>query len=240
MSAGALAIAWLVAFAAVDEKEVFPLAVGNQWVYRGTLTRGKPDPACDGHPDCKVVIEHLKLDCPMKVTAVASTQGARAALLEGHPQDLVWLQGDPRPLAWLIVRTDDGRHFLLAQRNGESLAALMNDPEKLRSRLNERDVFLRWPFPDNRLFGCDPEVNVPSQPARNCWRVTGHRRFAPSHIRGAPARASNLEYDLEYRTMPEDIAVRFSPRLGITRFAFHHHGSTYDLDLRLVSTSLHE
>lgn len=224
--------------AAGASPDVFPLAAGNEWVYHGTLTRVQPQADCQDAAHCKAILTRETLDWTMKVTAVGSAGSYRTALLTGHPGDLIWLQGDPRPGTWLIVHDDDGRYFLLREASGESLADIMNDAAKLRPRLSERNVVLRWPFPDNQRFGCNPDVHVSSQPDRNCWRVAGSNRLSTSRIRGVPAHPASVEYDLEYHTMPEDLTVGFSPRLGFTHFAFHHHGSTYDLELRLVRVTL--
>src|SRR5581483_4904884 len=157
MTRWALASALLVLSARTAvAKDGFPMAAGDEWVYRGTLTRNAHAPGCEGS-ECKVVVTRTALRWTMKVTAVSSVDDLRTALLAGYPGDLIWLQGEPRPGAWLIVRDKAGRYFLLDEVNGEPLADIMNDPDKLKSRLDESKVILQWPFPDNKRFGCDPE-----------------------------------------------------------------------------------
>jgi hypothetical protein len=48
------------------------------------------------------------------------------------------------------------------------------------------------------------------------------------------ASGARAEYELEFRTNPDSTEFSFVPELGITRYAYHHHGTIADTELQLM------
>jgi hypothetical protein len=205
----------LVLLSALVTQVPFPLHAGDRWSYAGSVRRVEPHSGVGR-------IRTRRIRWTMEVLEVADGAGYHAARIRGAPGDLIWADGNfvARESIWVQAR---GGLYHLELGDGESID--LGDENALRARLTEDALLLVWPLTPGRVYGCD----TPNRSPIGCWSVEGVREIAhaKSHL-------------LIYRTNAGPTTMTFVPGLGITRFEYHHHGTAYDLELRLQKLSTRE
>jgi hypothetical protein len=196
----------------------FPLHPGSYWVYRGTVKWQ------DG-------IETRETEVSWRMEVVRSQRVGRFTVfvLEGHPEDLAWfVPGKPR--GGHIFVKDGGRYYEI--RSTENLAMLLSDEAEIQKNLNADGLFLELPLKNGMCLGKDPKQK--RRDDMYCWSVGAPSAASLADVKGIPADRHFLEFELAYRSNPDDTLIRFVPGIGIASFAYSHHGSISEADVHLV------
>lgn len=199
--------------------EQYPLKKGAKWVFEGEAEWTRPRGRGVRAGRVRDVMEVLE--------TLRQGEGC-AAIVRGFPLDMAWYHPGRRAgLSVLLCR--GGRIY---ERTSPSLAAaraearsLLADPEP-----PEEDPFLDLPLRERKAWGREAGRGD----AKYCWVVEdpAPRRFsAPGIARGAAFQA----WGATFRTNPDQVSFEFAPGLGITAFAYEHHGTVARTRLRLVA-----
>jgi hypothetical protein len=130
----------------------FPLAVGTQWVYRGT-TRG------DYH-DAKVV---RRVQTTMRVMSHANVGRYEVAVIDGEPSTIGCDKvPEPHKLFTVIVR-DGARYYETSTPN----PSLPPDEAAVKKEIEDATPFLELPLASRKTVGCEQADNAPMY----CWSV---------------------------------------------------------------------
>lgn len=201
----------------------FPMTPGTSWTYVGQVrwqdqNNTNHEEQVSWHTEVTKFVEH-------------PAANARVAAIHGYPSDLDWTDGKPdseyRPLV-----ESGGRFYLLsAETLPATLKRLDDTADNLAGLLSPDDLILEWPLGQGWRF-CDPKGIVRTDQLY-CWFV---ENVAPSNLGKMPGVKSlpRDEYQLSYKTNPDQVNVSFVPGIGITHYEYHHHGSIADTTLSLT------
>ena len=205
--------------------EPIPFAEGSYWVYRGVV-RYQKQPDSDEAAEAKVT---WKMNIR---TVLRRDDGTIAALIKGFPSDLNWSTGNATPGQSALVRTADGRFFLLDPNEAATLERKFKDPSvSLRGLFTEDDLWFQWPLAQGKKF-CGEDA-AKRDDGMYCWMVEAPVPFTIGNIKGVATKSATA-YPLAFRTNPDDTEVEIVPGIGIVRYEYHHHGTVADTELALV------
>jgi len=200
----------------------FPMTPGTSWLYQGQVRWQ------DQNNTTQEAQVAWKTDVTKFVEHPAAN--ARVASIYGYPSDLDWTDGKPdveyRPLI-----EASGRFYLLSADTLPATLKRLDDPgDNLAGLLSPDDLVLEWPLGQGWRF-CDPQGIVRTDQLY-CWFV---ENIAPSTVRFPGMKSiPRDEYQLSYKTNPDQVSVSFVPDIGITHYEYHHHGSIADTTLILT------
>lgn len=228
------------ASAEVQAADPIPLAVGNAWIYEGEvwwMPRGLRR------------IYREQVTWTMEITDVRRRGPWTAAILHGHPYDLVWYeQGRERGTYLFLVRarkTGAPRVFLLrGHRVWEAWRRLEDREDKLEGLARPAELVLDLPLHPGKRFcpGAPPATRVSKAsasissptPGPDCWSV---KKKAPGNlraVRGAEDFAEPVLFSVSQRTPVEHSVWTFVPGLGFTSYAYGHNGQVSAVELTLT------
>ena len=92
-------------------------------------------------------------------------------------------------------------------------------------------IILVWPLSQGQKY-CDAD-GMARPDHFYCWVVSSFRRNWSSGVVGVE-HGNHDEFVLEYWTNPDNVQFAFVPGVGITKYAYHHHGTVADTELQLV------
>jgi hypothetical protein len=192
-----------------------PLAAGTTWSYQVTTTTYDPD-AADQATSSERRVE-------ARVVAAVSRGGITAAHVHGLPgfaeDSLVVARGDA---LWIDALEPTGRAALSAA-DGDLASLVAGRPPLVQ--LGAADGVVR----------CD---DADSEGPMYCWMLEpalDPERLAA--VVGLPIEHGH-ERALIYRSNPDDTAYGFAAGVGLTSYAYHHHGSPDDTEAALVELRL--
>ena len=204
------------------EAPFFPLKPGTSWAYEGTAQW-----SASGERAASKKIRYS-----MKVSRVVERDNLRAAVVSGYPGDLDWSEGDRTALLSLIVETKDGRYYRIAPEQTDSALKRLADPsDKLDGLLLDDDWFLEKDPAAGKKY-CDAESRVRDD-GMYCWMVDSVETSEFRGVHGIP-QTKLKALNLAFRTNPDDTEIKFVPGIGIMEYAYHHHGTIRETELRLV------
>lgn len=256
----ALAVAFLQRLAAAQTapapvepstavQEAIPVAVGNAWIYEGEvwwIPRGFRQ------------IFREQITWTMEITDVKRRGPWAAAILHGHPYDLVWYeQGRERGTYMLLMRDRKGgapRVYLLrGHRVWEAWRRLQDRKDKLKDLARPDEVVLDLPLKAGKRFcpakPADGPGSGPSKPATpaapaptrgsaaggpGCWSVSDRVPADLRAVRGAGSVAEPTVFSVSQRGPAEHEVWTFVPGLGFTSYAYGHSGEISAVELKLV------
>jgi hypothetical protein len=201
----------------------FPMTPATSWVYQGEVhwqdrNNATHEQQVSWRTEVRKLVEH-------------PAAKARVASIYGYPSDLDWTEGRPdieyRPLV-----ESAGRFYLLSADTLPATLKRLDDPaDNLGGLLSADDLVLEWPLGPGWRF-CDPKGIVRTDQLY-CWFV---ENVTPSTLKKMPGvkNVPRDEYQLSYKTNPDQVDVSFVPDVGITHYEYHHHGSIADTTLTLV------
>jgi hypothetical protein len=201
----------------------FPMTPGTSWLYQGQVR----------WQDQNNTTHEEQVTWRTEVTKFVEhpAANARVASIYGYPSDLDWTDGKPdveyRPLI-----ESAGRFYLLSADTLPATLKRLDDPNNnLSGLLSADDLVLEWPLGQGWRF-CDPQGIVRTDQLY-CWFV---ETIAPSTLGKMPGLKDvpREEYQLSYKTDPDQVNVSFVPNIGITHYEYHHHGSIADTTLTLA------
>lgn len=206
-----------------SEAPFFPLKPGTSWVYEGTV---------QWSPGAGERAASKKIRYSMKVSQVVERDNLRAAVVSGYPGDLDWSEGDRTALLSLIVETKAGRYYHIAPEQTDSALKRLADPsDKLDGLLSDDDFILEKDLAAGEKY-CDAESKARDD-NMYCWIVDSIETSEFPGVRGIP-QTKLKALNLGFRTNPDDMEIKFAPGIGIMEYAYHHHGTIAETDLRLV------
>jgi hypothetical protein len=200
----------------------FPMTPGTSWLYQGQVrwqdqNNTTHEEQVTWRTEVRKFVEH-------------PAANARVAAIYGYPSDLDWTDGKPdveyRPLVEY-----SGRFYLLSADTLPATLKRLDDPaDNLAGFLSADDLVLEWPLGQGWRF-CDPKGIVRTDQLY-CWFVES---IAPATLGKMPGvkTAPRQEYQLSYKTNPDQVSVSFVPDIGITHYEYHHHGAIADTALTL-------
>jgi hypothetical protein len=203
-------------------REFFPMTPGTYWVYKGTVRWDEPESDKPGSAE---------VTWKMQVDKVIRKKGVVAAIVTGFPADLDWSAGATEPKPWLIL--EDEKHKVYYENLGPDfdLSKIEAGDQALDKFLVADNFFFQWPLSNGAKF-CDAEAKNREDNVY-CWVVAGATMKKLDTVKGAPGEEVAV-YRMEYRSLPDDTAMELVPGLGVLSYAYHHHGSVADTELRLV------
>lgn len=201
-------------------KDYFPLSKGTVWIYEGMV---KWNGTADKKPDEKL------MRWSMEVIDTFEESFFSAALLRGHPSDLMFYDPNRKPSEYVIVNSG-GMYFEL----NRSTWSVLQQPDGDRSALMKTArMILDAPLIEGKRF-CEPEQILVQ--VRYCWNIT-QTVVQLKKVRGLPPSLikEHRGYDMTFQTSPDHTIVVFVPGLGITGYLSAHHSSDgVAVDLSLI------
>lgn len=212
---------------AVPAPDPVPLEVGSAWTYVGEvwwIPRYRGD----------IYREHVTWTS--EVTAIERRRGWTAAMLEGHPYDLLGFQrGRERGTYVLLLRQRKNkgpRVFLVAGSRAWDVWRRVQDREDTLDGLAlPAEFVLELPLKGGKPI-CPP--TSPETPASPCWSVVDEGRADLRAVRGGDEVPAPVLYRVSQRTPAWHAIWTFVPGLGFTSFAFGQTGEVSAVELELV------
>lgn len=201
---------------------IFPLAKGTYWIYRGPVESGG-------------ATETLKktITWKMEVTDVIKRPDITAAVVNGFPDDLWWYDEDTKPRDSLIVQFFPARFYLLGpDEMQKALGALRDDKNILQGLVKEANLFLDFPLIQGKRFG-ETEL-ITRTDHYYSWAVSGELQSKLEGIKGVPGNRSRTVYTISESTLGSHTEFDFVSGVGIVRYMGHHNGTVSDFELKLV------
>jgi hypothetical protein len=209
-------------------EDPLPLAVGNAWTYTGDVWWAPPDSRT-------VYRENVKWK--MEITDIVERDGLRAAVIKGHPQDLMLYEEGREQGDYLLIATDSGKYYLL---DGERAAAALKqvrDPNNpLIDLVADPDLVLDLPLFVGKRFCSAKELLRPDK--LNCWTVSNEQITTLPGIAGVIATEETTTYLLTHRTSANHAIWNFVPGVGFTSFSFGTRGEPSAVELMLFKVEL--
>jgi len=207
------------------ERSEFPLEKGTFWVYDGNVAWVAPNTPA---------VQRQTINWRMEVIDVISRDLVVAAVVKGHPRDLISFDPKREPGVYVIVQVNLRKHYLLEGERAQTVLKRVKDPSDLLSDLvRESEVFLETPVTLGQRF-CQTEMLTRTD-WRNCWFVEEERTPSIKYIPGVPVGWNGPEYGIVHRSLPSDEFVGFAPGIGLTFYDFSHHGTTSEVQLKLTA-----
>jgi formylglycine-generating enzyme required for sulfatase activity/murein DD-endopeptidase MepM/ murein hydrolase activator NlpD len=217
--------------ATVKPEDFFPLTKGTYWIYSGVVK---------WQESAKDV--EKTLTWKMEVVDTLIYDYLNVAIIKGHPSDLDWYGGENQDNylshRLIVYGSKDGleKFFLFGV---EQVGELATDKEKAIKRIIDNagpdyndDLFLELPLTIGKKFG-DPEQITRSDNAY-CWYVESKDQIQLNNIKGISSPSKMNRYRLVFQTLPDDTTIEYVQGIGITRYAYNHHGTTSETDLKLI------
>ena len=213
--------------AAVPTRDPVPLEIGSSWTYVGEVWW---IPRYQGG----IYREHVTWTS--EVTDLKRRRGWTAAMLEGHPYDLLGSQaGRERGTYVLLLRDRKNagpRVFLTqGQRAWDVWRRVQDREDTLDGLALPEEFMLELPLRGGKPV-CPP--TTPEAPASPCWSVVDEGPADLRAIRGGEEIADAVLYSVSRRTESQHAVWTFVPRLGFTSFAYGHDGEVSAVELQLV------
>lgn len=206
-----------------DSHAGFPMTQGTSWTYRGVVRweHGKDEKSSGARVTWK-----------MEILRVIHREHITAAVVHGFPSELNWSTGNSVPLNSLLIQTDGGEIYHIDAEQMKPIVDRLDDAsDKLEDLLHEDDIFVRVPLEKGKKF-CDAD-SLARDDGMYCWVVSAADKAPINDVKGLDPAARDL-FEIRYVTNPDDITIKFTPGVGITSYAYHHHGTTADTELKLV------
>lgn len=204
--------------------EVFPLEPGRVWTYAGTVRWTAPRA-----PE----VQEKEMEWRMEVLEVVERLSVRAAVLRGHPLDLVWYEEGRTRGRYLLIQVGAGSYYLLGGEEAAKAERRLRDPaDPLTGLVQPHQLFLDAPlWPDKRFCGSE---SFTREDGLYCWVVEAVDTVILEDITGVLPRPLTT-YRIALRTLGEHDLLDVVPGIGLIAFTFGHHGTVSEVEVRLVA-----
>jgi hypothetical protein len=210
---------------AFGERSEFPLEKGTFWDYDGNVAWVAPNTA---------VVQRQTITWRMEIIDVISRDLVVAAVVKGHPRDLISFDPKREPGVSVIVQVHLRKHYLLEGERAQAVLKRLKDPSDVLSDLvRESEVFLETPVSLGQRF-CQTEMMTRTD-WRNCWFVEEERTPSVKSVPGVPADWDGPEWGIAYRSSPSSEFVAFAPGIGLTSYDYGRDGTTAYVQLKLTA-----
>lgn len=209
-------------------QDPLPLAVGNAWTYVGDVWWAPPQGR---------VVYRENVKWRMEITDIVERDGLRAAVIKGHPQDLMLYQEGREQGDYLLIATDSGKYYLLDGERAATALEQVRDPrDPLIDLVDDPDLVLDLPLFVGKRFCSAKELLRPDK--LNCWTVSDEQITALPGIAGVIATEETTSYLLTHRTKANHAIWNFVPGVGFTSFSFGTRGEPSAVELVLFKVEL--
>lgn len=222
-----------MAYREIAATDWFPLAVGNYWVYEG-------DAKIYGNEQ----VYEFKIRQRVDVELQVNNGDWSLYILKGHPMDALGIEDLEATKGGKVVDVPGSANGYLINQNQvyDVLGSQMEDFKKAmaakdaETELNALagDEVFDFPLIVGKSF------NRAMEPERADhyyeWYVMDKAPSPKWQVEGKPGD----EYHLGFYTNPDHTDVWFVPGVGITRYKYHHNGTTFDVDVILKVYHLSE
>jgi hypothetical protein len=206
------------------ERSEFPLEKGNYWLYQGNVAWVETN---------STAVQRRTINWRMEVTEVISRDLVVAAVLKGHPRDLIWFDPKREPGSYVIVQVNLRKHYLLEGDRAQVVLKRLKDPSDLLSDLiRDSEVFLETPVTLAQRF-CEAEMLTRTD-WMYCWFVEEERTPTVKTVPGVRADWDGPEWGIVHRSLSSHEIIGFAPGIGLTSYDFGHHGTTSEVQLKLT------
>jgi len=201
----------------------FPVDKGTVWVYQGKV-------AWQGENSEEV--QEKNISWQVEVIESVERGGIHASLILGFPLDLVFYENGKQPGNYVIIQAG-GTHYYLVfpTRADEVWKRILDQEDPLVDLVNESELFLDYPFVVGKTYGESAQITREDQ--YYVWLVS-HETVETFQMKGISPQSKYTNYQLLYRTNSDDTTIDIVPEIGITRFQYNHHGTTSEVDLKLI------
>ena len=204
-----------------------PLEIGSAWTYVGQVW---------WIPRHRVGIYREHVTWTSEVTAVKRRHGWTAAMLEGHPYDLLGSHsGRERGTYVLLLRGRKNagpRIFLVGgQRAWDVWRRIQDREDSLDGLALPEEFVLELPLRGGKPI-CPP--TTPDVPTSPCWSVVNEGPADLRAVRGGEEIQDAVRYSVSQRTPSQHAVWTFVPGLGFTSFAFGQEGEISAVELELI------
>ena len=198
-----------------------PLRAGAVWTYHGTTKRGEDD---------RVTTEDVTWTT--RVLEVVQRGPWSAAVMEGHPSDLVTWGAAPTPSSYVIVWRDG--HYYQPSTPAPVLARLRDPRDQLDHLIDEADLLLRLPLRVGDAYCDEPPAQGDTH---YCWTVEPPQPWSRTSITGVPPATAlgDRAFPIMLRTLPDHTIQTYVPGLGLVAYAYAHHGTPEEVEVVLTS-----
>lgn len=209
-------------------EDPLPLAIGNAWTYTGDVWWAPPESRT-------VYRENVKWK--MEITDIVERDGLRAAVIKGHPQDLMLYEKGREQGDYLLIATDSGKYYLLDGERARAALEQVRDPSNpLIDLVDDPDLILDLPLFVGKRFCSAKELLRPDK--LNCWTVSDEQITTLPGIAGVIATEETTSYLLTHRTSANHAIWNFVPGVGFTSFSFGTRGEPSAVELMLFKVEL--
>jgi hypothetical protein len=203
---------------------IFPLTKGTYWIYQGP-TKWTLD-------NSNKVLERT-LTWKMEVLETIQQGQYFIAIVKGHPGDLAWYEEGKERGDYLLIRKGVYKYYLAFDKLREAvLNSVKTNPQKLDELLTDDDAYIDLPLKPGKKWG-DPD-QVARDDNAYCWYVESEKKVTLTGISGIASNQTATQYQLRYYTNPDHEVIKFVEGIGITDFAYVHHGTVAEADLHLI------
>lgn len=213
---------------AAPQPSPFPLEVGNSWTYAGTVW-WMP------RYSRRIFEERVRLE--VEVVDLIERDGVRAAIIEGHPHDLISGRGRS-PQRYLLIEIGGDRVYLLkGARYYEALHRLRDPSNSLVGLVADPELVLHLPLFEGKRLLC-PDARFPGERGLGCWMVRSEEVIDLTSIWGLDGPEKRERYTLDLRHRGEHDVWGFVPGVGFTFYGVGHPGDLSALELDLIEVHL--
>jgi hypothetical protein len=204
---------------AVGDRAVFPFVKGTTWTYAGTVKWTN-----DRNQRRSGTVRWTS-----EVVDAFDDGDVAAALLKGGVWDLAWWEPGARAGSYVLLRV--GTRYYRVCRDPETVFfALKGSGRKaLPPNLGEKPWF-EAPLKPGRLYR--PKDVAPRDDTMYGWLIAS---TSPVNVAVTGMESARSAYVLSYRTLPDEETLTLVPGVGITSFAYVHHGTIAEADVHLVA-----
>ena len=188
---------------------VFPFVKGTTWTYAGTV---KWTPFGNNQPPRSGTVRWSS-----EVVDAFDDGDVAAALLKGGVWDVAWWSPDASPGSYAVLRV--GTRYYVVRHDAETMFSAVKESGRnaLPSDLPD-EVWFDAPLKPGALSR--PRDVLPRDDTMYGWLIESAPRSA---------------YVLSYHTLPDEQTLTLVPGVGITSYAYLHHGTIAEADVHLVA-----
>jgi len=202
-----------------EDGAVFPFVTGTTWTYAGTV-KWTPE---GNHPRSGTV------RWTSEVADAFDHGDVAAALLKGGVWDLAWWSPEAQAGSYVVLRVRT-RYYLIYDNANAIFAAVEESGRRALPSDLEQEPWFDAPLKPGRLLR--PREVAPRNDTRYGWLIAN---AAPVNVGLTGMKtATRSAYVLTYLTLPDEEALTLVPGVGITSFAYVHHGTIAEANVHLV------
>jgi len=191
-----------------EDGVVFPFVAGTTWTYAGTVKWTPPD---HGRPRSGSV------RWTSEVADAFDDGDVAGALLDGGVWDLAWSSPEVHAARYAVLRVRT-RYYLIYDDARATFAAVKASGRKALPPNLEQEAWFDAPLTPGRLLR--PNDVAPRVDTRYGWSI---------------AKTARSAYALTYLTLPDEEKLTLVPGVGITSFAYVHHGTIAEANVHLIA-----